>query len=192
MVNTTGVAFLGLTLGCARCHDHKFDPIAAKDYYRFAAAFSNVIRSEKELDLDPTANAERAGSHAVRLKNLEEDLAKFERESLPTELEKYLMSSTNDAQWILLDGELKSTAKTQFVRQADGSYLAIGKAPPREVLTFSAVTTARNIQSIRLEVLSDQSFPHGGPGRAANGNFVLGNLQVDAAVDDAKGAGVKV
>ena len=77
MVNTTGVAFLGLTLGCARCHDHKFDPIAAKDYYRFAAAFSNVIRSEKELDLDPTANAERAGSHAVRLKNLEEDLAKF-------------------------------------------------------------------------------------------------------------------
>lgn len=192
MVNTTGVAFLGLTLGCARCHDHKFDPIAAKDYYRFAAAFSNVIRSEKELDLDPTANAERAGSHAVRLKNLEEDLAKFERKSLPTELEKYLKSSTNDAQWILLDGELKSTAKTQFVRQADGSYLAIGKAPPREVLTFSAVTTARNIQSIRLEVLSDQSFPHGGPGRAANGNFVLGNLQVDAAVDDAKGAGGKV
>jgi cytochrome c553 len=44
LVTTTGQAFLGLTLDCARCHDHKFDPIPQKDYYRFAALFRNINR----------------------------------------------------------------------------------------------------------------------------------------------------
>lgn len=51
MVSTTGVAFLGLTFGCARCHDHKFDPIAAEDYYRLLATFTTTIRSDIERDL---------------------------------------------------------------------------------------------------------------------------------------------
>ena len=46
MTATTGVAFLGLSVGCARCHDHKFDPIPAEDYYRMAATFTTTIRSE--------------------------------------------------------------------------------------------------------------------------------------------------
>src|SRR5690606_19800916 len=52
---TTGVAFLGLSIGCARCHDHKYDPIAAHDYYRVAANFTTTIRSEVELVLEPAA-----------------------------------------------------------------------------------------------------------------------------------------
>jgi hypothetical protein len=51
MLTTTGVAFLGLAIGCARCHDHKFDPIRLEDYYRLAAAFTTTIRSEIELRL---------------------------------------------------------------------------------------------------------------------------------------------
>ena len=53
MVATTGVAFLGLSVGCARCHDHKFDPIRSEDYYRLASSFTTTIRSEKELNLEP-------------------------------------------------------------------------------------------------------------------------------------------
>jgi hypothetical protein len=53
MVSTLGTSMLGLTIGCARCHDHKFDPIPAADYYRMAATFATAIRSEIELDLDP-------------------------------------------------------------------------------------------------------------------------------------------
>ena len=49
MVATTGVAFLGLSIGCARCHDHKFDPIPSHDYYRLAATFTTTIRSEIDL-----------------------------------------------------------------------------------------------------------------------------------------------
>ena len=46
MATTTGTAMLGLTIGCARCHDHKFDPIPVRDYYRFINIFATTIRSE--------------------------------------------------------------------------------------------------------------------------------------------------
>ena len=49
MVNTTGTAFLGLTMGCARCHNHKFDPILAKDYYAMQAVFAGVNHAERPL-----------------------------------------------------------------------------------------------------------------------------------------------
>ncbi len=51
MTGTTGLAFLGLSVGCARCHDHKFDPIPSSDYYRLAATFTTTIRSEIDLPL---------------------------------------------------------------------------------------------------------------------------------------------
>jgi hypothetical protein len=55
IVATTGTAMLGLTIGCARCHDHKYDPILTADYYRFAANFTTTIRSEVELVMAPGA-----------------------------------------------------------------------------------------------------------------------------------------
>src|SRR5207247_2330507 len=47
IVATTGAAFLGLTVGCARCHDHKFDPIPQRDYYRLCAVFAGVQHGER-------------------------------------------------------------------------------------------------------------------------------------------------
>ncbi len=49
MVNTTGTAFLGLTLGCARCHNHKFDPVLQKDYYAMQAVFAGVNHGERAM-----------------------------------------------------------------------------------------------------------------------------------------------
>ena len=53
MVNTIGTAMLGMTIGCARCHDHKFDPIPTRDYYRMITTFATTIRSEIDVDLKP-------------------------------------------------------------------------------------------------------------------------------------------
>jgi mono/diheme cytochrome c family protein len=53
MTATTGSAFLGLSVGCARCHDHKFDPIPSEDYYRIASTFTTTIRSEIDLPSGP-------------------------------------------------------------------------------------------------------------------------------------------
>ena len=54
MVANTGLAFLGLSFGCARCHDHKFDPIPSKDYYSMVAVFGKTVRAEKLLVLEPS------------------------------------------------------------------------------------------------------------------------------------------
>ena len=53
MLGNIGTALLGLTVGCARCHDHKFDPIPPRDYYRMLSAFTTTVRTEVDLDLDP-------------------------------------------------------------------------------------------------------------------------------------------
>src|SRR5690606_7097175 len=53
MAATTGQAFLGLSIGCARCHDHKFDPIPQADYYRFVSTFTTTVRSNVDLPIYP-------------------------------------------------------------------------------------------------------------------------------------------
>lgn len=58
MAATTGTAMLGLTVGCARCHDHKFDPVPTLDYYRLVAGFGSAIRSDIERDLSTPAERE--------------------------------------------------------------------------------------------------------------------------------------
>src|SRR5207253_8047466 len=53
MLATIGTSMLGLTIGCARCHDHKFDPIPQRDYYQLLSTFTTTVRTEVDLDLDP-------------------------------------------------------------------------------------------------------------------------------------------
>jgi len=62
MINTTGTTFLGLTLGCARCHDHKFDPVSQRDYYSLQAIFAGVQHEARDIDrkIDPALALERA------------------------------------------------------------------------------------------------------------------------------------
>jgi mono/diheme cytochrome c family protein len=52
IVRTTGTAFLGLTVGCARCHDHKYDPIPTRDYYRLLSTFTTTVRTEVEVSVE--------------------------------------------------------------------------------------------------------------------------------------------
>ncbi|MFO0034236.1 MAG: PSD1 and planctomycete cytochrome C domain-containing protein [Planctomycetota bacterium] len=183
MTATSGVAFLGLSLGCARCHDHKFDPIGVDDYYRFAAAFTTAIRSEKEFDLDPVGNQERRTAYEKQLREAREAIAAYERTELPQELRKWLAEQSaqtaRPATWQVLAGELSSSGGTRFVTQGDGSYLATDQAPSQEVLRLTAAAEAGTVRSFRLEALADPSLPRSGPGRADNGNFALGNVEVE-------------
>ena len=186
MTATTSVAFLGLSIGCARCHDHKFDPISSEDYYRFAASFTAAIRSEKSLDLDPEANRKIAADHKLKRK----ELMAYEAEQLPIELAKFISQRGNDPAkslndpWRNLRGELESSAASQFKLQTDGSYLAIGDAPNQDKITFTAALPAGQWTALRIEALADPTLPRQGPGRADNGNFALGNLTVEHLAKD--------
>ena len=189
MTATTSVAFLGLSIGCARCHDHKFDPISSEDYYRFAASFTAAIRSEKTLDLDPEANEKIAAEHKLKLEELRRELMAYEAEQLPLELARFIGQQVDDPAKILSDpwrnlrGEIQSSAASEFKIQADGSYLAIGDAPNQETITFTADLPAGEWTALRIEALADPTLPRQGPGRAGNGNFALGNLTVEHLVE---------
>jgi hypothetical protein len=190
MTATTSVAFLGLSIGCARCHDHKFDPISSEDYYRFAASFTAAIRSEKTLDLDPEANEKIAAEHKLKLEALRRELMAYEAEQLPLELAKFVSQRGNDPAkslndpWRNLRGEIQSSTASQFKLQTDGSYLAIGDAPNQETITFTADLPAGEWTALRIEALADPTLPRQGPGRADNGNFALGNLTVEHLAKD--------
>ncbi len=74
MINTTGAAFLGLTVGCAKCHSHKFDPIPQTDFYALQAVFAGVEHGER-----PLANADAARSRRI-IENLRDEAAALETE----------------------------------------------------------------------------------------------------------------
>ena len=79
MINTTGTAFLGLTLGCARCHDHKFDPVTMRDYYSLQAVFAGVNHEERAVrqTTDPALAQEQARL-AGRIDAAKKELARLE------------------------------------------------------------------------------------------------------------------
>lgn len=195
---TTGTAMLGLTFGCARCHDHKFDAIPQADYYRMLSTFTTTVRTEVDLDLDPawyqTAKAEFAKSHVP----LEAELKKFEQEQLPGRLAKWESegaSLANAAQWLVVDQvEAKSSGGATFKKLEDGSFLATEKKPDNDTYTFVITTDLKDLTGIRLETLTDPSMAKGGPGRAENGNFALTEfiLHVAPKSDPAKAVRVKL
>ncbi len=186
MVATTGVAFLGLSIGCARCHDHKFDPLASEDYYRMAATFERTIRAEKTFDLDPIENERRQKEFTTRLQAARDELAMYSATELPIEFRKWLSlekSPKTGAKWQVLVGDITSSAQTSYRRLDDGSYLAQGQAPNQEVVTFVAALDGP-FKSLRIEALADGSLPNLGPGRAPNGNFALCKVNVSLLGND--------
>jgi mono/diheme cytochrome c family protein len=90
MLRTTGTAFLGLTVGCARCHDHKYDPIPTRDYYRLLSTFTTTVRSEVELDLDPEASQRARSQFAAEQAVFDEALIRYETQELPQSLTRWL------------------------------------------------------------------------------------------------------
>ena len=184
MVMTTGVSFLGLSVGCARCHDHKFDPIPSRDYYRLAATFGRAIRSETDLDLDPEANKKRQSEFDAQLAARKQTAAEFQTTKLPAKFREWLKTATSgepQGPWETLHVvSVESSAGTKFTPQGDASFLAIGATPAKEVITIVAESHRPGIRAIRLEALADDSLPQKGPGRAGNGNFVVCDLQVVA------------
>jgi hypothetical protein len=183
MVTTTGVAFLGLSVGCARCHDHKFDPFPTKDYYRMAATFTRTIRSEIDVDLDSAGNVERKQKWQTDLAKLEKELADYDTRQTTEAFKKWLAKyePTGDVgPWdLLVLNSVVSSAGTQF-EIVNGAALAKSGPPNKEVISVVTRMPLQSLRAIRLEALTHSSFPRKGPGRAANGNFALGDFKVSA------------
>ena len=190
---TTGTAMLGLTVGCARCHDHKFDTIPQRDYYRLLSAFTTTVRSEVELDFDPEGYAQQKQAYDAAHQPFVDALAAFERDQLPKNFAAWeaerakkapqpsdLPASTENG-WLILSPTKAEAKGAQFERLGDGSLLAVGPKIDHDKYTFQCETTLVDLKTLRLELLPDPSLVKNGPGRAENGNFALSVLTVTAA-----------
>lgn len=182
MLSTLSTSLLGLTVGCARCHDHKYDAIPQADYYRLLSTFTTTIRSEMELDFDPEgyqrAKAEFDREHLP----FEEAVRNYEAMALPQQLMAWQSQrdpTVKESDWLIPDGiAYHSQGNAVFTRQPDASWLLSGPSPANDAWTITFETHLRDIKSIRIEALADPSLVRSGPGRAANGNFALSDFQV--------------
>jgi len=173
-VNTTGAVWLGLTVGCAQCHTHKFDPITHREYYEMFAFFN---RAEDRNNTGPSVAVERGEIFGHKSSEKEVQLSPTDVATLQkaeqTRLEK-IPAKTAEAKWEpaeYLEFETKSNAG--FMRLEDNSLLGDGGAAFNDSYRVLAKTSLPRVAAVRLRVLTHDSLPQKGPGLAKNGNFVL-------------------
>ncbi len=190
MLTTVMQTFASTTVQCARCHDHKFDPVSQRDYYALQAVFAGVDRANRVFDADPQVHVRRQDLMRKRRRVKQNDralLLSAETSRAVTEWEE--RRAAHPVTWSTVDAQtFVSVGGATLTKQADGSLLAIGTRPDRDTYTISARSPLAGITGIRLEVLPDASLPHQGPGRNENGNFHLSEFQLLTFEPGAKAA----
>lgn len=197
-VETTGQTWLGLTVGCARCHDHKYDPLTQKEFYGLFSLFNNVPESGTNV-----GDSNRSGGNSDPL----QIVASREQETEMVRLAEAIVSADKnveaefknindlvvawekDAQANLLDASkiwtvveplfVKSLGGAIVTRQADGSWLASGPTPVYETYEIVLPLPSGKFSAIKLSAIPDGSLPNQSLGRAPNGNFVLSKVEAE-------------
>ena len=188
MLTTVMSNLVSLTVQCARCHDHKFDPIPQADYYALQAVFARVERANRAYDDEPAIAHQRE-----QLKRRQHQLAQptpelrteLLSEQVQIELSRWEASLSESTQrWQKLNiAQARSTDGSTLTLQTDGSVLASGKLPERDTYELQGTVALPRITGVRLEVMADTSLPHSGPGRQDNGNLHLSEVELLVASD---------
>jgi len=183
IVSSTLSAFAGMTVGCARCHDHKFDPISQDDYYALQATFAGIDKAERAYDADPAIAKKRSFSTAelARVRALK---GKAEASLLTPESKAEIATFEKEWQaaatrWSILEPDsIRSKQGSTLKALPDHSVLSTGTRPERDTYVVTLTTEKIGFTGLRLEVLNDDSLPHRGPGRQDNGNLHLSEVRV--------------
>jgi len=188
--NTTATVWLGTTLGCAQCHNHKYDPFSQKDYFRFLSFFANTDYETRRFGdgtrfFEPRLDLATPDQEGAR-QRLQAEIDRLDQElKTPTPVLRQAQEEWESAiraaerAWTPLAPEAASaTDGVTLTAQPDHSLLASGKNPALTTYTVTAVTPLRSISGIRLEALIDPSLPKTGPGRDPYGHFRVTGLRV--------------
>jgi len=186
MVSASIGTFNSLTVHCARCHDHKFDPISQREYYALQAVFAGVDRADRPFGPDPDSHRARERLRAEKWAIEHRDpclLAKLDTPESIREIAAWEEKLTErEKAW--LEPEILSVVSTggaTLDRQDDGSWFASGKRSDRDTYILTARWPNFVPRAFRLEVLPDDRLPQKGPGRWDNGNFHLSEFRAFAS-----------
>ena len=189
-LETTGSVWLGLTLTCARCHDHKYDNIAQDEYYQLFAFYNNGDETNYALPGNALEKYKKdKAAHDKQVADLEKKLKelvasrKNAQTKWETETKKRLAAIKNPVAYHPIKlGSLPKQDGYQLAPREDGS-LVIEKLVPEKatiVLDFSADTGGKPLTGFRVEALADSKLPSKGPGLTRHGNFVLSEFRAFA------------
>jgi hypothetical protein len=214
-VSTTGTVWLGTTIACAQCHNHKYDPFSQRDFYRLLAFYDNAQYTvfgkqggdhwiqEATLDVTTPEQESRRSALVGELGTLNAQLTgpSPELDGAQTVWEQQMANTAS--QWKALRPVTAHADKATLAVKDDGSVLASGLHGGLDRYQLDVTLPEGVITGVRLEALPDPSLPKGGPGRDYYGNFVLTTFQLetgeantpatfsDAAADDQNGSDVK-
>lgn len=187
-VATLGTAWLGLTLNCAECHTHKYDPISHDEYYRMYAFFNNTADGGNyspapAVDVPAPDLSQTTGFVQSRLSETRRELAAVEAKIVAEQSRwEKTVAKKGDVWRTLALKNPSSTGGSGYTNLADGSLLGVGVNPIYDTITVEADTDLTGITAVLLEVLPDPSLPKNGPGRwGQTGNFILDEFGFAAA-----------
>jgi mono/diheme cytochrome c family protein len=180
-MHTVGSAILGLTIQCAQCHNHKYDPLKQEEYYKMMAFLNNT--HEANIAVYTPADEMKRTTILRRTHEIEGTLRR-QNKNWRARMAAWEASVKNDQpEWIVVrpDVDDYSTGGQKYAAMKDGSMLAGGYAPTKHTVKFTVKTDVQNIRAFRLELLKDPNLPRGGPGRSTIGTGVLTEFKVEAA-----------
>jgi hypothetical protein len=190
-LETTGSVWLGLTLTCARCHDHKYDNVAQDEYYQLFAFYNNGDETNYALPSSAAlAKYEKdMAAHRKQVAELDKKLEELltSRKKAQTEWEKQtkkrLAAIKNPvAHHPVKIDSLPKQDGYQFISHEDGSIFVEKGVPDKATFAFdfSADTGGQPLTGFRIEALADPKLPSKGPGLTGHGNFVLSEFRAFA------------
>jgi len=197
---TMGTAFMGLTLECARCHDHKFDPISQKEFYGLFAFFNQMGEDGQamgEVNYTPPGlpiptTAERA--HIAKLYQeyveLNQQLGQPDRALADGQRrwEKTIRSIWKPQS----PKQVGAQSRVRLIQNTDLSVIFSGQPPRSDIYGVDLIPQDKNLTALRLEALRDPRLPNGGPGLARNGNAILTGIRVRVLTEDSEPQDVKI
>ena len=175
-VDAIGKSMLGLTIQCAQCHNHKYDPLSQAEYYGIFAFLNNCDEAQATVYTDEQLQ------HRKRILVEVDKLETTAFHSFPDirdRLRIWLSEQRSEQiDWDIIRPELDSSGGQKHYLLEDGSVLAQGYAPTKHTTEFTSDTKLSSLSGFRLELLNDGNLPHGGPGRSVDGLSALTEFQV--------------